>query len=117
MKRRLTRDISVRPNVPVELKHESLAEPPDLAVGLALGVKVRSTLSTTHAQTSERVLEGLLETQELEDGEVDRGVQAETALERSQRRVVLWTRKKEGEGETRRQDDGGASVPGHGNHG
>jgi hypothetical protein len=41
----------------------SAHESPDLAVGLALGVKVGSSLSTAHHQTSQGVLEDLLETE------------------------------------------------------
>lgn len=44
-----------------ELAHEGVAETPDLAVGLALGVKVGSTLSSSHTETGQRVFEGLLE--------------------------------------------------------
>ena len=75
----------------VELEHEGIAESADFAVGLALGVKVGPALSTTHVQAGERVLEGLFETQELEDGKVDRGVESETALVGTEGRVVLET--------------------------
>lgn len=70
-KSQLTRNVSVLSNVSVKLEHESVAEPTDFAVGLALGVEIGPTLSTTHVQTGECVLEGLFETQELEDGKVD----------------------------------------------
>jgi hypothetical protein len=63
-----------------ELAHEGNAETPDLVVGLALGVEVGSTLASSHAETGKSVLEGLLETEELEDGEVDGGVKTETPL-------------------------------------
>jgi len=61
-------------------------ESPDLVVRLALGVKVGSSLTTTHHQTSQGVLEDLLETEakistariainsQLQDGKVDSGV-------------------------------------------
>ena len=51
----------------VELEHEGIAESADFAVGLALGVKVGPALASTHRQTRERVLERLLEAEELED--------------------------------------------------
>jgi len=76
-------------------------ESPDLVVGLALGVKVGSSLSTTHHQTSQGVLEDLLETEatispaptvcdsQLQDGKIDGGVQSETTLVRTKSRVEL----------------------------
>jgi len=76
-------------------------ESPDLVVRLALGVKVGSSLTTTHHQTSQGVLEDLLETEakistariainsQLQDGKVDSGVQSETTLVRTESRVEL----------------------------
>lgn len=82
-------NIGVLPNVSEELAHEGDAEATDFAVRLALGVKVRASLSTSHVQAGEGVLEGLLETQEFEDREVDGGVKSETTLVGTQGRVVL----------------------------
>jgi hypothetical protein len=76
-----------------EFAHEGVAETPDLAVGLALGVEVGSSFSSSHAETGQRVLESLLEAEELEDGQVDGGVEAETALVGTESRVVLWARR------------------------
>lgn len=56
------------------------AEAADLALALALGVKVGTTLTTTEVETGQGILEDLLETKELQDREVDSGVEAETAL-------------------------------------
>ena len=79
------------------MTHES----PDLVVRLALGVKVGSSLTTTHHQTSQGVLEDLLETEanistahvaidsQLQDGKVDSGVQSETTLVGTESRVEL----------------------------
>jgi hypothetical protein len=67
-------------DVLVELPHEGNAELADLVVGLALGVEVASSLTTTHVQAGKSILEDLLETQELEDGQVDSRVETETAL-------------------------------------
>jgi len=72
-----------------ELAHERETETPDLAVRLALGVKVRSTLSSTHAETGEGVFEGLFEAEELENGQVHRGVETQTAFVGTEGRVVL----------------------------
>lgn len=46
-------------------------------------------LAAAHVQPSERILEGLLEAEELEDGEVDGRVKAEAALVRADGRVEL----------------------------
>jgi hypothetical protein len=72
-----------------ELPHEGDAELADLVVRLALGVKVAATLGSAHVQAGKGILEDLLETQELEDGQVDCRVQAETALVWTEGRVEL----------------------------
>jgi hypothetical protein len=110
-----SRDISVVTNVSGQLSHECVTlesalyvekgkvahESPDLVVRLALGVKVGSSFTTTHHQTSQGVLEDLLETEaiistasiainsQLQDGKVDSGVQSETTLVRTEGRVEL----------------------------
>lgn len=82
-------DISISTNVSVELAHEGVAESSDLGVRLALGVKVGTTLTTTDVETSEGVLEDLLVSEELENGEVHGRVESETTLVRAQSRVEL----------------------------
>ena len=76
-------------DVAVKLRHEALAEAHDLAVGLALGVKVRAALAAAHGERGEGVLEDLLEAEELHDGEVDGRVEAQTALVGADRGIVL----------------------------
>ena len=76
-------------DVLVKLPHESNAELADLVVRLALGVEVGTTLATTHVEAGKSILEDLLETQELEDGKVDSGVETETALVGTESRVEL----------------------------
>lgn len=78
-----------RTNVLAELPHERNAELADLIVRLALGVKVGTTLGTAHVEASEGILEDLLETQELEDGQVDCGVESQTTFVGAQGRVEL----------------------------
>lgn len=84
-----SRDISLGANVLGELAHESLAEAADLAVALALGVKVGTTLATAHVEAGQGILEDLLKAEELENGQVHGGVEAEAALVRAQGRVEL----------------------------
>lgn len=76
-------------DVLVELPHEGNAELADLVVGFALGVKVASSLTTTHVQAGKSILEDLLETQELEDRQVHCRVETETALVGTESRVKL----------------------------
>ena len=75
--------------VAVELGHEGLAEAHHLAFGAALGVEVRAALAAADRQAGERVLEDLLEAEELHDAEVDGGVEAQTALVGTERGVEL----------------------------
>ena len=73
-------DVGFGADVAPEFGHEGLAEAHDLTVRLAFGVEVRTTLCTAHGQGREGVLEDLLESEEFEDREVDRGVETQTAL-------------------------------------
>ena len=72
--------VDVGADVPVQLVHEALAEAHDLRVGLALGIEVGAALAAAHGNRGQAVLEDLLEAEELEDAQVDAGVEAETAL-------------------------------------
>jgi len=84
-------DISEGTNVAGEFSHEGIAEATDLVVGLALRIEVGTTLSSTHRETSQGILEDLLETQELEDGKVDGRMEAETTLVWTESGVELDT--------------------------
>lgn len=83
------RDVGVLSDVARKLLHEGLAETTDLRVRLALGVEVRTTLSTSHIQAGECILESLFETEEFEDGEVYGWVETKAALVGTKCRVVL----------------------------
>ena len=74
-----------------QLSHEGLAEAHDLSVGLALRVEVGTALAAAHRQRGQGVLENLLEAKELDDGQVDRRVEAQTALVGADRGVELHT--------------------------
>src|SRR5262249_10845369 len=73
-------DGGVGADVARELGHEALTEPHHLVVALAFGFEVRAALAAAHRERGERVLEDLLEGEELEDAEVDGGVESEAAL-------------------------------------
>ena len=72
-----------------KLGHEALAEAHHLGVALALGIEVGAALSAADRQSGEGVLEDLLEAEELYDAFVNRGVETESALVRSDRGVEL----------------------------
>ena len=74
------RNVGVLSDVTLQLGHKRLAEFHHLIVRLAFRVEVRAALAAAHRERREAVLEGLLESQELEDREVHRGVEADTAL-------------------------------------
>ena len=84
-------NVSVLTNVLAELSHERDTEATDLVVRLALGVEVGTTLTTTHVEAGQGILEDLLETQELQDGQVDGGVETETTLVGAESGVELNT--------------------------
>ena len=60
----------------VQLRHKALAESKDFTVALTLRIKVRAPLSPSHRQRGQSVLEDLFEAEELDDREVDRGMEA-----------------------------------------
>src|SRR5699024_136506 len=68
-----------------------LAEAHDLGVGLAARIEVRAALAAADGHAGERVLEDLLEAQELHDAQVHRGVETQSALVRAQRGVEFHT--------------------------
>ena len=64
----------------VKLRHEALAETHDLVVALALRVEVRAALRAADRQARQGVLERLLESEELQDGERHARMEAQAAL-------------------------------------
>ena len=83
--------VGVGADVAVQLGHKALAEAHDLGVRLAVGVKVSAALAAAHGQGGQGVLQDLLEAKELDDGQVDRGMEAQTALVGADRGVELHT--------------------------
>ena len=81
--------VDVLADVAIQLGHEGLAETHDLGIAAAAGVEVGAALGTADGQTGHSVLKDLLEAQELDDGQVDGGIEAQTALEGTEGRVVL----------------------------
>jgi len=73
----------------MQLGDEGLAEAHHLARALALGIEVRTALAAAHGQRGERVFQGLFESEELEDGQVDRRMEADAALVGADGHAVL----------------------------
>jgi hypothetical protein len=83
------RDIGVGSDMPVQLSHEALAEAHHFIVALALGIEIRSAFGAAHGQRGERIFEGLLESQKLQNAQVDGRVEAQPAFVRSDCAVHL----------------------------
>src|SRR5699024_6564424 len=81
--------VGVFADVAVELGHERLAKAHDLALRAPLGIEVRAALAAADGQPGERVLEHLLEAEELDHAQVDRRMKTQAALVRPERRVEL----------------------------
>jgi hypothetical protein len=73
----------------IKLGHEALAEAHHFGVALALRVEVGAALAAAHRKAGQRVLEGLLEGQELQHRLGHGRVEADAALVRADRIVVL----------------------------
>lgn len=72
-----------------ELAHESTAKLSDLIVGFPLRIEISTTLAAAHVQAGQRILEDLLEAQELQDGQVHGWVESKTTLVWTKGRVEL----------------------------
>ena len=64
----------------VQLGHQALAEGHDLPVAFALGVKVAAALAAADGQAGQAVLQNLLKAEEFQNGQVDAGMEPQTAL-------------------------------------
>ena len=64
-------NVDVRSDVAVESGHEALAEAHDFSRALAGGIEVGTALGAADGKTGERVLESLLEAEELDDAGID----------------------------------------------
>ncbi len=74
----------------IELAHECLAEAHDLCLTLAAWREVATALATAHGQCSQCVLECLFKSEELQNAEVYRSVEAQAALVGADGAVELY---------------------------
>ena len=74
------RHVRVRADVAVQLGHQALAKGHDLPVALALGVEVAAALAAADGQAGQAVLQNLLKAEEFQNGQVDAGMEPQTAL-------------------------------------
>ena len=84
-------NILIGTDVTIQFAHECLAEAHHFSIALTTGREVGTTLCTTHRKCGQRVLESLLESKELQDTEVHRLVETDTAFVRTNSVVVLNT--------------------------
>ena len=82
-------NVLVGADVVEQLGHEGLAEGHHFRVGFAAGVEVRTALAAADGLTGQRVLEDLLKAEEVDDGTVDGGMEADPALVRAEGAVEL----------------------------
>ena len=82
-------NIAVFSDVAVQLRHKRLAEAHDFHLGPALGIKVRTALATANGQAGQGIFEDLLKTEELNDAQVDRRMETQSALVGAERRIEL----------------------------
>ena len=73
-------NVFVRTDVTIQFGHESLAETHDFSIAAPAGCKVATTLTAAHRQRGKCVFERLLEAQELQDREVYRGMETQSAF-------------------------------------
>ena len=83
--------VHVRSDDLIEFAHECLAEAHDLCLALAAWREVTAALATAHRQCGQCVLECLFKSEELQDAEVYRCVEAQTALIGTDGTVELHT--------------------------
>jgi hypothetical protein len=75
--------------VTVQFDHQRLAETHHFAIAFAFRIEVRTALTAAHWKTGQRVLEALLEAEELQDAERDVGVKPHAAFVGADRIVEL----------------------------
>ncbi len=83
------RHVGVRAQVAIQLGHQRLAEAHDLALAFALRIEIGAAFAAAHRQGGQRILEGLLKAEELQDRQVYRWVEAHAALIGADGRVEL----------------------------
>ena len=74
----------------LQFGHERLAEFHHFVVGLAFRVEVRTSFAAPHGQRGKAVFEHLFEREELQDAEVYRSMEAQSALVGTDRAVHLY---------------------------
>ena len=66
-----TWDVGVATDMAEQFTHEGIAEPSYFLIGFPFRIEVGSTLSTSHIQSGESILESLFEAKEFQDRQVN----------------------------------------------
>ena len=74
------RHVHIGADMAIELGHKRLAETHDLRVAFAARIEIGAAFCAADRQTGQRVFEDLFKTKELHDAEIDRRMEAQTAL-------------------------------------
>ena len=85
------RYIHIRTQMTPQFQNKRLAETHDFRITLPARGEIRATFATAHRQRGQRILEGLLKAQELQDGQIDGGMETNTAFIRTNGVVELHT--------------------------
>ncbi len=72
--------IGVGSDMTAQFGHETLAKAHHFGIAFSLWIEIASSLASTHLQTGEAVLEGLLEGKEFDDAEIHRRMEPQSSL-------------------------------------
>ena len=85
------RHIRIGTDMANQFHHKALAKTHDFLIALSVRIEIGTALAAADRKPGQRILEDLLQTQEFDDAEIDRGMKAKSSLIGSDRRTVLHT--------------------------
>ena len=83
------RNVGVLAQVAIQFGHEALAETHDFVIGFAFGIEIGTAFAAADRQAGQRVFEDLLETEKLDDSQINGRMEAQAAFVGPQRAVEL----------------------------
>ena len=82
-------NINMRTDMTIKFGHKRLTEFHNFVVGFAFRIEVRAAFATANRKPRQGIFENLLKSQELQNTEVDTGMETQTAFVRSDRGIHL----------------------------